>query len=224
MQVLCPRCRRVISGTDLNVATDVARCSHCDQVFPLSALVQANASGSVNVDEPPGGAWFQREFNGFVVGATTRHPMALFLVPFLCVWSGFSLGGVYGPQIANGRFQLLHSLFGIPFVLGTVIFGAVALMAICGKVVVDVRDSEAVVFTGIGPLGWRRSIDWSQVSAVRVEPHFTGRNRQTTYAIVLYGPGKLRFGSMLTETRRDFIANVLRQELLSGSGPRHAPM
>ena len=118
-----------------------ARSAPRGEVFRLSSLVQATASGPVDLNEPPPGAWYQEDFDGFVVGATTRHPIAFILVPFMCVWSGFSLGGIYGSQIAQGRFNLFESLFGIPFIIGTLIFGSMALMSVCGKVIVRVRDS-----------------------------------------------------------------------------------
>jgi hypothetical protein len=221
MQVICPKCSRPLAGNDINVVTDIARCSRCDEVFELSSLVQSNASGPVNLDDPPRGAWYQGEFNGFVVGATTRHPVALFLVPFMCVWSGFSLSGIYGSQIVHGKFNLSMSLFGLPFVLGTLLFGAMALMAVCGKVIVQVRDAEGVIFTGVGPFGWRRPFNSQQITTVRTEAYFSGRGRQSM-TIVLEGPRKLRFGSGLTETRRDFVANVLRQELTNGKRPRRS--
>jgi hypothetical protein len=140
--------------------------------------------------------------------------MVLFLVPFLCVWSGFSLGGIYGSQFVQGRFDLFQSLFGIPFVLGTLLLGSVALLAVYGKVVVRVADSEGEVFTGIGPLGWRRFFDAQQITSVRIEPYVSGR--QHSMRIVLDSPHKHRFASLLTEARRDFIANVLRLELTGG--------
>jgi hypothetical protein len=133
----------------------------------------------------------------------------------MCVWSGFSLGGIYGSQFVQGQFNLVWSLFGIPFVLGTLLFGSAALMAVCGKVVVQVSESEGVVFTGIGSLGWRKSFNPTEVTAVRVERYPSGGDQQLT-TIVLDGPHKFRFGSGLTETRCDFIANVLRQELTMG--------
>lgn len=219
MQVLCPRCRQVLAGNDLNVATDLARCVRCDEVFTLSTLVAAQASGPVNLDDPPRGAWYRSDFDGFTVGATTRHFVALFLVPFMCVWSGGSLGGIYGTQIMQGKFNLFMSLFGIPFLLGTLFFGSIALMAVCGKVVVRVANAEGVVFTGIGSIGWRQTFDPSEVTAVRIESYGSG-NRGSTMTIVLDGPQKLRFGGGLTEPRRDFIANVLRQEFTGKNAAR----
>ena len=38
----------------------------------------------------------------------------------MLIWSGGSLGGIYGTQIANQEFSLLQSLFGIPFIIGTI--------------------------------------------------------------------------------------------------------
>jgi hypothetical protein len=219
MQVFCPKCAQTLRGDAINVVTDVALCGKCNEVFPLSSLMQAQESGPVDLSNPPRGAWYQGDINGFIVQATTRHPIAFFLVPFMCVWSGFSLGGIYGTQIMQGNFNLGKSLFGIPFLLGTLIFGAVALMAVCGKVVVRVLDSEGVVFTGVGPFGWRRPFNWDDVTMVRVERSFTRNNSSQAMTIVLDGPRKLRFGSGLTENRRDFIANVLRHELMNRSDP-----
>jgi hypothetical protein len=219
MHVICPQCGQGLTGDNINVATDMARCARCDEVFELSTLVRDRVPGPLDLDDPPRGAWYQSQFDGFVVGASTRHPIALFLVPFMCVWSGFSLGGIYGGQLVRGRFDLFQSLFGIPFLLGTMLFGTIALMAVCGKVVVRVAGSEGEVFTGIGPFGWRRGFDALGVTAVRVESSISGQN-QRTMSIVLDGPRKLRFGSGLTENRRDFVAAVLRRELAGTGKPR----
>ncbi len=55
-EVLCPKCGQVLAGSDVNVGTHIARCRRCDEVFVLSSLVQASASGPVNLDDPPRGA------------------------------------------------------------------------------------------------------------------------------------------------------------------------
>lgn len=218
VQVTCPRCSQLIGGSDVNVATDVARCARCDQVFVLSALVQAGSSGPANLDDPPRGAWYRSEFDGFEVGATTRSPIAFFLVPFVCVWSGLSIGVLYGLQVIHQRFDLYQSLFGIPFVLSTLFLGAVALMTVCGKVVVRVSDAGGIVFSGVGRIGWSRTFTPWEVTSVRVERYPSGNNQQPL-TILLDGPHKLRFASQLTEVRRDFLANVLRQELPARKGP-----
>ena len=103
------------------------------------------------------------------VGATTRSVSAFFLVPFMLVWSGFSLGGIYGTHIVKGKFDPMMSLFGIPFVLGSVLFWSLALMAIAGKVEVRIRGEEGTIFTGLGVLGWTRRFRVTEVSRACVK-------------------------------------------------------
>jgi hypothetical protein len=212
MRVSCPKCGSEIAGTEVNVATDVARCVKCNEVFTLSAVVHDESAAALDLTEPPRGVWYEEEPDGFLIGATTRHPMVFFLVPFLCVWSSFSLGGLYGTQIAAGRFDLFSSLVGMPFLLGTLLFGWIALMAMCGKVVVQVVGSDGVAFTGIGRLGRRQRFSWAEVAALRIERVRQPRGGDVT-TIALVGRRKVSFGSSLTDERRDFLAAVLREHL-----------
>jgi hypothetical protein len=53
MQVDCPKCSQVLGGNNLNVATADARYPGCEEVFPLSSLVQASASGPFDPHDPP---------------------------------------------------------------------------------------------------------------------------------------------------------------------------
>jgi hypothetical protein len=166
MKVCCPSCRQAIAAEHVNVGSDVAFCPPCNEAFSLSSLVAAGEADDGDLGEPPRGCWFRLGFNDWQVGATTRSYAALFMVPFMCVWSGFSLGGIYGRQIVNGRFDLTQSLFGIPFVAGTLIFGWFAALTVCGKTTVTVRDEQAESFVGIGPIGWRRRFEWSTITRV----------------------------------------------------------
>ena len=151
MKISCPKCKSVIPASRLNVETDMAVCDKCNEAFTISALVAGGrAASDFNVDEPPGGAWFQDTGAGWRMGATTRSALAFFLVPFMCVWSGVSLGGIYGTQIVSGQFNPVLSLFGIPFLIGTLVIGWLALMSIGGKVLVAAEDDNGFVFVGVG--------------------------------------------------------------------------
>lgn len=211
MNLICPKCRRAIALEDINVSTDLALCRSCRNTFAFSELVAEQNQPPVNLEHPPKGAWFRRDMGGFEVGATTRSAVAIFLVPFMCVWSGFSLGGIYGSQIVKGQFNLLMSLFGLPFVLGTVLFGSLAAMSVCGKVTVRVRGKQGTIFTGIGPLGWRRSFAWDEVTVVRRTEHVGQRGRVSTQ-ITLDGRKPIQFGSGLTAERQEFLFNALRSQ------------
>lgn len=147
---------------------------------------------------------------GWTAGATTRSPAAFFLVPFMCVWSGGSLGGIYGTQIIGGKFNLLMSLFGIPFLLGSVLFWSIAAMTIAGKVILTANGDELTIFTGAWGLGWRQKVTITSDSRIYQGSsnfHYPGGQNQ---AITIEGPKSVRFGSGLSFARQMFLIQILR--------------
>lgn len=208
MKIYCPDCNRELPLEDVNVSTDVALCRKCGQTFGYAELLADQATPTVNLQSPPKGVWFERHPDGFEVGTTTRSAIAFFLVPFMCVWSGGSLGGIYGGQIVKGEFNLMLSLFGIPFLLGTILFGSIALMAVCGKTSLRVQGDDACIFTGIGAIGIRRHFSWSGVTKIHRTVSF-GKNRSEQ--ITLEGVKRLNFASAVKAERMDFMLAVLRQ-------------
>lgn len=215
MKITCPACNSPIRASQMNVATDVAVCEGCQETFSISSVLGAGKGVPEEFDQfnPPRGAWFEDTGVGWRVGSTTRSAAAFFLVPFMCVWSGFSLGGIYGMQIVNGEFNLFLSLFGIPFLLGTLLFGSIAVMTVCGRTMVTVEGSEGRIFAGVGPVGWTRRFDWSSITAV--EEDFMGyyQSGSSGHVIALVGQTRLKFGSMLNDARRYYVLQVLRRQL-----------
>lgn len=211
MKVRCPKCSGGVPPDKVNVATDIVFCPACNEAFRLSDCVGAsNTDGSV-LDSPPRGAWVTEDVQEATVGASTRSPVAFFLVPFMCVWSGGALGGIYGSQIASGEFDLMMSLFGIPFLLGSIIFWTLAIMAVCGKVVVRVSHEQGSVFVGVGSIGWTRLFNWTDMQTIREDRanvyHYGGYGA----GIVLEGTSRIKFGTNLSEKRRYFMLHALRQ-------------
>lgn len=207
MKIQCPTCRAAVPADQVNMGTDLAFCPQCNDAFKISDSIDLD---KVNIDivmSPPSGTWYREDFDKTIVGATTRSALAFFLVPFMCVWSGGSLGGIYGTQIAEGKFNLLFSLFGIPFIIGSVIFWTIALMAICGKVELTIDGYTGLVFVGIGSIGWKRQFDWSLVKSIYEEKGAANNNQA---CIVIDGEGLLRFGTGLSDERRRFVLNTLK--------------
>jgi hypothetical protein len=221
MKLQCPACRRDVPAIQCNVAADVAVCANCNESFAISAQVARFGDGiPVDVAAPPSGAWFHDDgFGTWEVGATTRSWIALYLVPFMMVWSGFSLGGIYGTQFSEGKFDLFRSLFGIPFLLGTLLFGSLALMAVCGKVRLRVHNDEADLLVGIAGIGWRKSFTWSTVTSIEERVSLTQYPGGRGAHLVLDGPQRMSFAGMLSEPRRTFVLRVLR-ERIAASSPR----
>ncbi len=215
VKVKCPNCQREIPAEQINVGSDVAYCPRCENAFALSSLVAAGATDDVELGEPPPGCWMRVGFDDWEVGATTRSFAALFVIPFMCVWSGFSLGGIYGSQIAKGEFNLFQSLFGIPFLFGTVMLAAIAAMTVAGKVTLSVRDDRAESFIGVGSLGWRRRFDWSGIARVVEGPAANSLYGKDSGWIVLEGAGTaIRFGYGVKFERRAYLMRALRKMLV----------
>jgi hypothetical protein len=220
MKVTCPGCDAVVPAGQLNVATDLGVCSACDETFTISEVVDAGGGAAAfDVKNAPAGSWFRSTVNGWEVGASTRSPVAFFLVPFMCVWSGGALGGIYGTQIAAGEFNLGMSLFGIPFLLGSLLFWSFALMAVCGKVVVSVDRNRGRVFTGVGRIGWTRQFDWASITSVTEINTNVRSPGGYGMVIALSGASRLSLGSNLNEKRRYFVLQTLRK-MLAGKQSR----
>lgn len=226
MKLKCPNCDVYLSTRQMNVDNDLAICHDCNEAFKISRLLEpqpepevyenagwvSDAGESFNVNDPPFGVSYDNYGMGWRIASTTRNASAFFLVPFMCVWSGFSLGGIYGSQIAEGKFDPIRSLFGIPFVLGTLLFGSFAVLSVIGRTVIktDEMDHDAgSIFLGVGPLGWTTRFRWSEVRRID-ETLSSGKNRSKR--ITLYRDnGDINFGSMLSDKRRRYIIFALRQ-------------
>ena len=209
----CPRCETLIPNDNINIQADVGKCDRCEYVFKISEAISIEkwTSDRFDIQEIPKGAWLKQHMDYTIVGATTRSPIAFFLVPFMLIWSGGSLGGIYGSQIMEGKFNLMMSLFGIPFILGSIIFWSLALMAIWGKVEVRLDQNGGRVFTGIGILGWRKSFTWNQISKVREKQSNLRYPGSKGASIVLEGSRRISFGTGLNENRRYYLYRALTQ-------------
>ena len=201
---------------DINVSKDIVFCRQCSNTFSFAELTSDQTALDVDVSQPPGGAWVKNQGLDSEVGATTRSWVALILVPFALVWSGGSLGGIYGTQIAKGQFELGQSLFGIPFLIGSLVLVPIALMTIFGKVVVRRSGDQGSVFIGFGLIGWTRRFRWSEIRAVRSTLSTWQQNGRNMPLIELQGSKPIRFGSQLSENRRNFMIAVLKRQMLGG--------
>ncbi len=213
--ILCPTCNNPVLPADLNIATDVAFCRACNKPFAVSDVVHGYTKAQAVFDKatPAPGTWFHDDGVETRIGASTRSPVAFFVVPFAAIWSGFSLGMLYGTQIVSGKFNIIFSLFGIPFLMGSVIIWSIALMLIAGKTEVRIRSGEATVFSGIGALGWTRRFSVSEITTIREDWSGLRTNRQPRKMIVLEGARRITLGTMLNESRRYFLLQSLRSVL-----------
>ena len=210
MKMLCPRCGTALPPEAVNIATDLALCPECGTASRASACVVEDDISQDVLRRPPPGTWLRQEADEIVVGTTRRSKAALFLAPFTVVWSGFSLYGIYGTQILKGRFNLLQSLFGIPFLIGTAFLLGITIYALFGRQEWRLDEDGGVVFDGVGRNGRRRRFAWKDLTRIRVDTH-RGTNGASSFKLVLEGASpKVEVALPEREDRQQFIANALR--------------
>jgi hypothetical protein len=184
MEFHCPECGLPIEVADLAPAQGVAVCRFCEKPHPLAACQEALPFERRNITPErtlPKGVQLEETMDGFRLTLSTRSGIAFFLVPFTLFWAGGSLGGIYGTQIAKGEFSLVMSLFGIPFLAGSVILIALTVMTVWGRCVVELAGGRFSIRTGALGVYRTQSAAWDDVLSCRLtEASTRGRNSYTT--------------------------------------------
>jgi len=215
----CSRCGKPLPATDINVTADTALCRQCGTTFRFSELIDSGGYLTFDPANSPHGVSYQEFPGGFEARATTRSAEALFLIPFMCIWSGFSLFGIYGSQWQKGHFDLFQFLFGIPFVMGSIFLGSRAIMAAGGRVIVRRSGDEGTILQGIGPFVRSRRFRWSDVESIAEDDASHGPYRGRTYRLISLALRSdprltLKFGTLLSDERRWFLISVLRSQIV----------
>ena len=213
--VICGECSRSIPNDKINITTDLAHCDNCGAISKLSELVQKRDARrrSIHDFDKPAGVTFEETLGGFRLTTSTRSTSAFFLIPFTLVWSGFSVGILYGTQIMSGEFNLVFSLFGIPFLLGSIGLFYASLMAIAGKIVVEADGQRGRIFKGIGPFGRTKHFDWAEIDSVSEGLSGSHTNGKEHSEIILEGRKRITFGDTLSDEKRFYVVNVIRMHL-----------
>lgn len=207
MEVRCNKCNRIIDSANINVSKDTAYCNSCGELSNLSNLISSVPDSKFNIGDPVKGTSFDRDGNFWKLEASHRSISALFIVPFACVWVGGSMSGIYGSQIVSGRFDLGASLFGIPFLIGSIVLVCVSLMSLMGRTIISNANGKALIFIGVGSIGWYRRFDWSDIDEV-IEKQF-----HQSGPISLEGKKRLSLGWGLSDKKLYYLVNALRSQL-----------
>ncbi len=206
----CPKCHAEIHTENINIKSDIAQCSTCNNIFKISENIDSYIDDGFNIKDTPNGTWIKTDFNSTIIGATTRSPIAFFLVPFMLVWSGGSIGGIYGSQLLKGEFDLFQSLFGIPFLIGAILFWSFALMAIWGKVELTLDNQGGKIFTGIGRIGLVKKFMWSDITTIKEKQANLNYPGSQGATLVLEGKRKISFGLGVKEERRYYLFRAIK--------------
>lgn len=246
----CPNCGKAIATDDLNVARDIALCRACKQVYSLSELVENRAPDpQVDLQQPPKGCWRRPSGMGEVVGASHRSLLAaLPLLGVALFWNGIvsvfvllavaatlNLLGVDVPEWfpapkMNGEkmgvgMTIFLWIFLTPFItIGAVMIGGF-LSCLAGKTEVRVERGRVGIATGIGPLGWTRRFDATELKKIRIreKPNSNGGAGKEIVAELQSGRS-VKFGSILRDERRRFLASAADKVIRGEAGNRLRPV
>jgi hypothetical protein len=210
-EYLCYYCKAAIAMDDINVAKDVALCRSCGKTFSFSAI-SGESEVSVNaLDSPPRCVKLELDpINGTKLTYRRLAPISLFLIPFTAIWSGGSIYGIYYLQIKEGRFDLRASLFGLPFLFGTIILLVFIAYLLFGKWVITMNQGEGTVFAGVFGIGWTRRFAYDKNSLVALQAtNFTINDVPQQGILIRNGETNFVFGASMRQDAKQFIAAVI---------------
>lgn len=241
----CPKCSQPIPEADINVGKGVAYCRRCQLLHDLSELLErAELDFAPELEAPPTGTWLREDGFGTVVGATHRSlGQAAGLLFVTLFWNGIvsvfvtlavvsTMQHFHLPQpawmpnmkgggdFARGGGLVFLWLFLTPFLC----IGAGLLLgflsSLFGRTEVRLTESDGHVRVAIGPFGWRRRFDPARARSVKIAPGSVTKNGQPQYVIFLESNGgkPIKFGSLLREDRKRFVAAQVNRLLRERSG------
>ncbi len=203
----CPSCHREIPAANINAKTDVTHCLNCNKKMKTSTFLAKANKEKIHLDlsNPPKGVFLDKKLDSLKIEISLRIPFAFFLIPFLLLWSGYSLNNFYLSQIIERRFDSLQTIVGIPFLLVAAICWQKLLMATLGKQIIRLRATEGEIFKGVGKLGSTKCFELKDIKSVR-EEEFHGYKQ-----IVLECKKNIVFGASFDAVQRNYIREVLQQ-------------
>ncbi len=212
MKMLCPHCGRKLPPKAINIAADLAQCPECGRPSRASACVVENEVNQDVLLRPPPGTWLRQESDAIVVGATMRSKAAWFHIPFTIAWSGGSIYGIYGTQIIERNFNLIMSLFSIPFLIGTIFLIRIAIYMLFGRQEWRLDEDGGAVFNGVGRFGKRKRFAWKDLTRVHLHITRSDENEDAIgFKLILEGASpKVEVILPGREDRQQFIVNAIR--------------
>ena len=214
----CPKCGAEVPLNDINVSADLMLCKSCGETSSFAEAVSDAGDESVLVKPPPKHLKIETDPMDPERRTTITYkrisPLALFFVPFTCVWAGGSMAGIYGSQIIKGAFDPKLSLFGLPFLIGSIALVSACLFMLFGKRVLELKGGEAKYFAGVFGIGLRKRFHYDCQTKVSRGAAAIQQKGQTIEEIQISpfdGFGKIRIFALTDDDALNYILEFLRR-------------
>ena len=233
----CPACDGPLPAQSLNLAEGVALCPACGRLTRLGELIDHERPSDEVLNQPPRGCRLINDAGDTVLRVSLRSFTGFFGSLAVCLfWNGIvsvflviALGGLYtnligplpawfpapdGDEPMGLGMALFLCLFLTPFfTIGSLFFGAVVMCA-AGRTEVRVSGAQGRVKTGVGRIGVWRSFDASRVRSVTEGLSKWQSNGREKELIEIQADRTIRFGTMLTDAKRQWLIAALRKLLI----------
>lgn len=210
----CPLCGSGIAMDDINVAADIALCRACGKTSPFSVIAGGAAISPDILSNPPGSVRVSQDFReGTTIIYRKLSGALFFLIPFTAFWSGLSMWGIYGTQFKKGEFDLSQSLFGLPFLIGTIVLLSIIMFLFFGKWKITMRKGFGTIFMGVGSFGWTRYFNYDRDTLVSMRMTNTRVNNVPQQGILIKnGDNELVFGTLIKADAKQYIAATIMKQ------------
>lgn len=234
---VCPACSAALPAEQINVAQGIAFCGSCGKLSRLDEVL-LHADFDRHLQRVPDGCSIIDDGRTIHVRASLRSiGGALGMLAIALFWNGIvsvfvllAIAGLWfnlvGPLPAglpdpemNGEpmslgMTIFLCIFLIPFItVGAGMIGMM-LMYLRGRIDIRIDDEKGTIRTGIGLVGWTRRFDPKAVTKVTIGETSWQENDRHKPLIRIDADDTIKFGSSLTEVRRDWLRAVLQVLLL----------
>jgi hypothetical protein len=234
MKLICPNCQSQIGSEHVNVATDLAKCGNCGELFKASDLV-ADVDLEQDLQPPAGSAIvFQSEGKGvgtFSIPKSGIKGKDIFIFIFAGFWICFIAAWTCGAAFAGGPF----ALFSIPFwIVGIGMWRGILIgitetqqlrlgpvtLSIFKKSVVSSKHIE-IAHCDIASIDMKPFIPRDPFTMARYLRHFLhtqGAWGGVPLATIAHGTKKTLFAENVSEAEAEWLIKMLKAVIAKQAG------
>lgn len=215
----CPNCRTVIAHDDMNIKEGVGVCSRCGKISKLIDLVEEFDSADYSrllYEKPPRGIKLVRDKMNPIGEVTLIYrrinPAVLFLIPFTAIWSGFSMTAIYiAPLLNEGTIPKVQALFGIPFLLGTILLLCTICSMLFGKKILTLSNGKGTYAFKVFGIGRTKHFELNRSTRIEnTETNYQVNHNTLPQITITNGSKRVNMFAGLRYDAIDYIIALLR--------------